>query len=88
MKFLLIGTVVLFFTGCSTQTVVETVRVDVPVPVSCVNPTDVPLKVPSAAESITVSSAPGEKIKAVLIERERLRQSDTEFRALVQGCFL
>jgi len=88
MKFILIGTVVLFLTGCSTRTVVETVRVDVPVPVSCVNPADVPLKVPSAVESITVSSEPGEKIKAVLIERERLRQSDTEFRALVQGCFL
>ncbi len=80
--------IMMLLTGCGTNTVVETVHVDVPVPVPCVDSGDVPVVVPSASNELTIDSTPGDKIKAVLIERERLRQSDTEFRAIIQGCLL
>lgn len=73
-------------TGCSTQTRVETVEVSVPVPVPCVAPSDVPDIVSGADQSVTKDSPPGEKITAVLVEREQLRESDSVFRALIKGC--
>jgi len=88
MKTAIVMIAVLLFAGCSTRTVVETVQVDVPVPVSCINPVDVPQEVPLASDGLRLEDDPGTKIKAVLIERERLRQADTEFRALIRGCLL
>ncbi len=88
MKILIPLLTVALVTGCSTQTRVETVEVKVPVPTPCVDRESVPDVIPGAQEMVRKGSPPGEKIKAVLIERERLRQSDTTFRALIQGCLL
>jgi len=88
MKSLIPFITVALLAGCSTQTRVETVEVKVPVPVPCVDREDVPAIVPGAEESVTKDSLPGEKIKAVLIERERLRGADGKLRALIQGCLL
>lgn len=89
MKVIIAACTIALLSGCSTvETRVETVEVKVPVPVSCVNPDDIPSVVPGAGTTVTLESSPGEKIKAVLIERERLRQSDTELRAIVLGCLL
>lgn len=88
MKSLIPFITVALLTGCNWMVRTETVEVKVPVPVPCVDREDVPAVVPGAEESVKKGSAPGEKIKAVLIERERLRQADTTFRALIQGCLL
>jgi len=86
MKHLIPLLTVALLAGCGTQTRIETVETKIPVPVPCIDPADVPDEVPGADESVGKDSPPGEKIKAVLVERERLRKSDTTFRALVQGC--
>ena len=88
MKTVLLVCSLILVSGCQWMVRTETVEVDVPVPVPCVNADDVPPEVESAGNQVTRSSPPGEKIEAILIERERLRQNDTEFRALVQGCLL
>jgi PBP1b-binding outer membrane lipoprotein LpoB len=88
MKTVIVMIVVLLLAGCSTRTVVETVRVNIPVPIQCVERTNIPPSPPSALKVITIESTPGDKIKAILVEREQLRQSDNELRALIQGCLL
>jgi len=86
MKHLIALLTVALLAGCGTQTRIETVETKIPVPVPCIDPADVPDVVPGAEESVGKDSAPGEKIKAVLVERERLRKADTTFRAQIKGC--
>lgn len=62
--------------------------VEVPIPVMCFKPEQLPVEVQSAKERLTIDAPDGEKIKQILIEREQLRQNDTEFRALFYGCVL
>ncbi|ATN93302.1 hypothetical protein [Marinobacter phage PS6] len=89
MKTLIALVTAALVSGCGNQPVrVETVEVSVPVPVPCVDRETVPDIIPGAEDEVVKGSLPGEKIKAVLIERERLRKADTKFRALVQGCLL
>ena len=76
MKFILI---VLLLSSCANKT-------EIPIPVPCFKPDQIPAEVASAKEFVTKEDADGEKIKAVLIEREQLRKSDTTFRALFSGC--
>ena len=76
-----------FMSGCAGREVVtETVEVEIPVSAPCLSKDDLPAPVPSAAESVTVDSEPGEKIKAVLVERSRLRANEKEWRAVTGGC--
>lgn len=87
MKPLVLLLTVALLSGCgSTPVRVETVEVSVPVPVPCVDREDVPGEVPASEDFLTKDSPPGEKISVVLVERERLRDADTMFRALIQGC--
>lgn len=89
MKYLIALLTVALVSGCGSNPVrVETVEVSVPVPVPCVDRKKVPDQVPGAEGEVRKGSSPGEKIKAVLVERERLRKSDTKLRALIQGCLL
>lgn len=60
--------------------------VEVPLPVLCFEREQMPAEVENARDRLSKDDSDGEKIKQVLIEREKLRQSDTEFRALFHGC--
>ena len=70
----------LVLAGCSGQ------PVKIPVPQACIDAEDVPDPVPNAADQLTKDSAPGEKIRAVVLERGRLRNADSEFRAIIRPC--
>lgn len=60
--------------------------VNVPVPVPCVEENKVPAEVENAKDKLRKDDPEGQKIKAILIEREQLRQADTTFRALIKAC--
>lgn len=64
------------------------VEVKVPIPVTCVHPGDVPPVVPNAATVLKKGDSPGEKIRAILVEREQLRQAEGVLRILVQACLV
>lgn len=85
MKLSLIPVIALV--GCTTvheRTV--PVEVKVPVPVRCLRESDIPDPVTDASTVLRKTDTPGEKIKAVLIEREQLRQSDTTMRVMIRAC--
>lgn len=77
----------LILSGCAgTEIVKEPVEVEVPIPVACIDPAEIPDAVPSASDSLTAESEPGEKIRQVLIERERLKGQNEQLRSLLIPC--
>lgn len=79
---------VALLTGCSVfqEFVTVPVEVYVPVPVTCIDAHDIPGEVPSAADELRIGDTAGEKIRAVLVEREQLRNVESELRALLITC--
>lgn len=87
VKYSLIAGAAVAIFGCAGREVItETVEVKNPIPVPCLSKNDIPSEVPKASEFVTRESEDGEKIKAVLIERSRLRATDKEWRGVVAGC--
>jgi len=79
--------IAILLTGCAgKETVIETVEVEKPIPIPCIEQKAIPDPVAPASESITIESSPGEKIKAILVENRRLRAQNGTFRALVGPC--
>lgn len=86
MKYL-IGAMLFSLVGCtSVPTIYKKVEVEIPVPVSCLTHDMIPEKVVSASEMVRMSDSPGEKIRAVLVEREQLLLSNEQMRVILNGC--
>lgn len=85
-----LGVLLVILSGCSTtpEVIYRTVEVEMPVQVACVDHETIPENVISASEVVRGSDSPGEKIRAVLIEREQLRLANRKMRVLLKGCSL
>lgn len=84
MKYLLC-VAYLILCGCSTSDpLIRTVQVKVPVYQAC--EVDVPAEVPYATEGIKKTDSDFDKIKKILIELSQRKQTETELRALLGVC--
>lgn len=72
--------------GCAVTPAPATQRVDVPVPVSCVKPGDVPMRPEYAVEKLAPTASDGEKVLALASDWPRGRKYEQLLEAVVAGC--
>lgn len=76
---------IIFLAGCANApTEVQTVRVEIPIRVPCVDSSDVPDR--PEIDPVTRDSSPGQKIEAVVVHRQRLISHADELEALLVSC--
>ncbi|MYM81071.1 hypothetical protein GTP44_03735 [Duganella sp. FT50W] len=72
--------------GCAATPAPVTQRVDVPVPVFCVKPGDVPARPDYAVEKLAPSASDGEKVLALARDWPQGRKYEEALEAIVAGC--
>ena len=79
-------TALLLAAGCAGTQAPATQRVDVPVPVSCVNPGSVPQRPDYAVEKLTPTATDGEKVLALASDWPLGRKYEEKLEAVIAGC--
>ena len=72
--------------GCGTTQVPAIQRVDVPVPVSCVQAGDVPKRPDYAVEKLPPTASDGEKVLALAFDWPLGRKYEENLKATIIGC--
>lgn len=84
MMRLLAALFALVLAGCATETTIQ--RVEIPVPVSCVERGQIPAQ-PADRFAATQPTDPiDEQVRALLIDRDRRREYGDKLRAIVESC--
>lgn len=74
----------LLLSGCASQPVVQVV--EVPVPVSCVEPGAVPARPVSAFDALPADANIFADVRALLVDREAAKGYQAKLEAVVDGC--
>lgn len=87
MRVLAVLTLALVLSACGTRPAkVVTQRVEVPVPVTCVDQADIPPERRLETEALRKTDSVFEKVRAVTIDMKGLQADDAVMRALLEGC--